>query len=466
MSSSPVAAPAVSTDLTACGWWRPCTVQVIGEVPAEHQALRAFLDRLVAAFELQGHSVFDRSHGDVDLMLMCGQIPEGPQPLRERIPENYPPLSAMLRRRHGLRRNPRHVVAVVEVPERLSTLPHAEVVATARTAMGRLGAAKVLFVSRGDVPGRTPEVTLCTMEGGHPTEMENIADRMRDRLVTAACAQQVADDYDTVRDAITAEAWQAATTPEQLAGAGRRMGELGLLSPPLKVSDFVSEQLADMYEIYMGVRGFSEGMLFAFDPDLDCLVVSASGSWDVDKRALTREQVVAVEPRLAGGRRLRVLAPSGTLPMQPSVETWEICALMEACPTVRVTKDMAGTWILDPNGEREVPLVRAGIHAHVGVTSSDDTVIETVEADREQFPYGFGCGTDLTVEIARNTVRRSHAINDPADPRAYVRWPLLYHGEMAVELWKPGLPSQPFQGLLDQYGTALQFTPDDVPQPL
>ncbi|KOV99485.1 hypothetical protein ADK65_17620 [Streptomyces sp. NRRL B-1140] len=465
MSSSPVAPPTVSTDLTACGWWRPCTVQVIGEVPVDHQALRAFLDRLVAAFEFQGHSVFDRSHGDVDLMLMCGQIPEGPQPLRERIPENYPPLSAMLRQRHGLRRNPRHVVAVVEVPERLSTLPHAEAVATARTAMGRLGAAKVLFVSRGDAPGRVAEVTLCTMEGGHPTEMDDIADRMRDRLVTAACAQQVADDYDTARDAITAEAWQAATAPEQLAGAGRRMGELGLLSPPLKVSDFVSDQLADMYEIYMGVRGFSEGMLFAFDPDLDCLVVSASGSWDVDKRALTREQVVAVEPRLAGGRRLRVLAPSGTLPMQPSVETWEICALMEACPTVRVTKDMAGTWVPDPNGERELPLVRAGIHAHVGVTSSDDTVIETVEADREQFPYGFGCGTDLTVEIARNTVRRSHAINDPADPRVYVRWPLLYHGEMAVELWKPGLPSQPFQGLLDQYGTAVQFTPDDVPQP-
>ncbi|MFG2637680.1 hypothetical protein ACGFX8_28225 [Streptomyces sp. NPDC048362] len=465
MSSSPVAPPTVSTDLTACGWWRPCTVQVIGELPAEHQALRAFLDRLVAAFELQGHSVFDRSHGDVDLMLMCGQIPEGPQPLRDRIPESYPPLSAMLRQRHGLRRNPRHVVAVVEVPERLSTLPHAEVVATARTAMGRLGAAKVLFVSRGDAPGRVPEVTLCTMEGGHPTEMDDIADRMRDRLVTAACAQQVADDYDTVRDAITAEAWQAATTPEQLVGAGRRMGELGLLSPPLKVSDFVSDQLADMYEIYMGVRGFSEGMLFSFDPDLGCLVVSASGSWDVDKRALTREQVVAVEPRLAGGRRLRVLAPSGTLPMQPSVETWEICALMEACPTVRVTKDMAGTWVPDPNGEREVPLVRAGIHAHIGVTSSDDTVIETVEADREQFPYGFGCGTDLTVEIARNTVRRSHAINHPADPRVYVRWPLLYHGEMAVELWKPGLPSQPFQGLLDQYGTAVQFTPDDVPQP-
>ncbi|MGW0551645.1 hypothetical protein [Streptomyces altiplanensis] len=466
MSSPPVATLAARRDLTACGWWRSCSVQVVGEVPDGQHALRSFLDRLITAFEDQGHTVLDRSHGDVDLMLMCGQIPDGPQPLRDRILEEYPPLSAMLRQRHGLRRNPRHVVAVVEVPERLSEVPHTEVVATARTAMGRLGTAKVLFVSRGDTPGQVREVTLCTMEGGHPTETDDIADRMRDRLVTAACARQVAEDYDTVRDALTAEAWQDCPAPAHLAAAGRRMGDLGLLSPPLKVSDFVSGQLADMYEIYLGVRGFSEGMLFAYDPDLDCLVVSASGSWDVDKRDLTREQVVAVEPRLAEGHRLRVLAPSGELPLQPSVETWEICALMEACPTVRVTKDPSGHWVLDPNGEREVPLVRAGVHAHVGVVSSDDTVIETVAADREEFPYGFGCGTDLTVEIARDTVRRSRAVNDPADPRTYVRWPLLSHGEMAVELWKPGLPPVPFQGLLDLYGTAVRFTPDDVPQPV
>lgn len=185
-------------------------------------------DRLIASFEVQGHTVFDRSHGDVELVLMCGEVPDTSEPLRERIPEGYPPLSAMLRQRHGLRRNPRHVAVVVEVPGLLSDLPHAEVVATARTAMGRLGAAKVLFVSRGEIPGQAREVTFRTMEGGHPTEVDDMADRMRDRLVTAVCAQQVAEDYDTVRDAITAEVWQASTTPEQLADAGRRMGQLGL----------------------------------------------------------------------------------------------------------------------------------------------------------------------------------------------------------------------------------------------
>ncbi|AQS72434.1 hypothetical protein [Streptomyces pactum] len=442
-------------------------MQVIDDVPAGQQtAVEAFVEHLTASFEFQGHSVVDRSHGDVDLLLMCGHIPDGPQPLHERIPERYPPLSATLRQRHQLRRTPRHVVAVVEVPERLSCLPHPEVVAAARTAMGRFGAAKVLFVTRGSAPRQVTEATLCTMEGGHPTEHRNVADRMRDRLVTAACATEVGEHYDIVRDALPTDAWQASPTPEAIASAGRRMGELGLLTAPVRVADFVSPQLADMYELYMGVRGYSEGMLFAYDPDLDCLMVTGSGSWDVDKRALTREQIVAVDPHLVNGQRLRVLAPHDTLPLQPSVETWEICALMEAVPKVRVSRDDAGRWRFDPNGERLVPMIRAGIHAHVGVTGSDDSVIETIEPDRQQFPYGFGCGTDLTMEVARTTITRSAAVHDPDDHRRFVRWPLLYHGEMAVELWKPGLRQESFTGLLDLYGTAVKYTPDDVPQPV
>ncbi|MEU9558387.1 hypothetical protein [Streptomyces fumanus] len=466
MTKSSSADPAITVDLTACSWWRPCTVHLIDDVPDGQQtATKAFLAHLTASFEFQGHNVVESSHGDVDLLLMCARIPDGPEPLRDRIPEQYPPLSAALRQRHRLRRTPRHVVAVVEVPELISALPHPEAIATARTAMGRLGAAKILFVSRGATTDRVAEVTLCTMEGGHPTERRDMADRVRDRLVTAACATEVAEHYDIVRDALPAEAWDASPTPSALARAGRRMGRSGLLAPPQRLTDFVSAELAEMYELYMGVRGYSEGMLFAYDPELDCLVVTGSGSWDVDKRDLTRDQLVAVEPRLVDGQRLRVLAPQGRLPLQPSVETWEVCALMEAVPKVRVGQDAAGRWRPDPHGEREVPLIRAGIHAHVGVTASDDSVIETVEPDREEFPYGFGCGTDLTVRVARTTIARSAAVRDAHDSRCYVRWPLLYHGEMAVELWKPGVPPEPFTGLLDLYGTAVTYTPDDVPQP-
>jgi hypothetical protein len=102
----------------------------------------------------------------------------------------------------------------------------------------------------------------------------------------------------------------------------------------------------------------------------------------------------------------------------------------------------------------------------VGVSRADSTVIESVPPNRELYPYGFGCGTDLMADVAADTVARSHAVNDPTDPRLYVRWPMLYHGEMAVELWKPGLPEHPLQGLLDTYAESVRYTPDHVDQPL
>lgn len=117
-----------------------------------------------------------------------------------------------------------------------------------------------------------------------------------------------------------------------------------------------------------------------------------------------------------------------------------------------------------------MPIIRGGVHAHVGVDMVDESMVETVELDRDRFPYGFGCGTDLMIEVGRDIARRSQAMNDPSDPRRYVRWHLLYHGEMAVELWKPGILDTPLTGLLDQYDLAadvsIHFTADHIDQPV
>ncbi|MGW0315128.1 hypothetical protein [Streptomyces flavidovirens] len=451
-------------DLTGLPWWRPCLVQVVG---AEHAAttLAAFVQQLVAAFEEQGHTVVETSHGDVDLLLVAARVPESPAPLHERLPEQVPPLAVAACQEHGLRVGSRQVVVLVEVPERLSGLPHEEVVATARTAMARMAAPKVLFVSRGEQPGEVAEATLCTLEGGHPTEREHIPDRMRDRLVTAACAREVTDACEVAPDAVPARVWEASPVHGQLARAGRVMGELNLLPEPVDIGRYVSSELARMYEAYMGWKRLSEGMLFLVDPELDALVVSASGSWDVDKRTLGRNDItmVALDPP---DSPLRVLAPEGCRPLGPSVEAWEVRAFLHAVPKVRVSRTTSGAWEPRPDGEREVPLIRAGIHAHVGVERADSAHIETVPPDRERYPYGFGCGTDLMGEVAADTVRRSRAVRDADDARLYVRWPMLYHGEMAVELWKPGLPAEPLSGLLDVFAASVDFRPDHIEQPV
>lgn len=454
MTDTAASCDTLPKDISRLSWWRPCVVEATWETQARSPALRGFMARLLASFEDQGHHVVEGPPpAPTDLWLMACHVPDGPGPLRERVPHHVPPPSVTLCR--GLveaspRRRSGHVVAVVEICERLSTMTHREAVDAARVTMGRLGAFKVLFLSRGDRPGQILEATLCTPEGGHPTETANIADRIRDRLVASVCARGIAEGYDIVENAISAADWQAGTTARALVEAGRRMAGLGLLPPPHAFDDFVLPQIGEMYRAYFGWKGFSEGMLFAYDPGLDAILVTASGNWGVDKRALRTDQVVALDRRLRDGR-LQVLAVQGSEPLGPSVEAWEVRAMLEAAPTV---------------GPDRVPLIRAGIHAHVGVEWADEAVIETVAPNRSQYPYGVGCGADLTVELAGDVVRRSRAVNDPDDPRRFARWPLLYHGEMAVELAKPGICAQPLDGLLDLFGDAIRHTPDHIDQPV
>ncbi|MFE9708439.1 hypothetical protein [Streptomyces sp. NPDC005930] len=441
-------------------WWRPLVVQFTGQAHPDDSAMGVFVRQLGAAFEEQGHTVVESSNGDVDLLLITTHIPPGTAPLSERVPEQRPPLSARVCAELGLRVGSRHTVVIAQVPEVLADLRHTEAVEIGRTVMARTAAPRVVLVNRNG-----HEATLFTLEGGHPTETEHLADRIRDRLVTAACARDVGDRYKVLRDAVPAAAWAESPTPGHLAAAGRRMGDLGLLSEPVRIDRYVSDTLASLYREYMGWKRLSEGMLFLYDPGLDAVVVTASGSWDVDKRALREDEVTILHTQTRDGH-LRVLAPEGVAPKGPSVEAWEVCALLSAVPTVRLSRSPSGNWEPDPEGDRTAPIIRGGVHAHVGVSWADATVIESVEPNRELYPYGFGCGTDLMADVAADTVARSRAVTDPEDVRRYVRWPMLYHGEMAVELWKPGLPAQPLTGLLDAYARAVRYTPDHVDQPL
>jgi hypothetical protein len=454
-------------DLRECPWWRPLTVSLVGRPSEDDRVLTQFLPRLIQAFRDQGHRVLEGADGNVELMLGFAEIPDGDEPLVRRIPERETPLALALLREFGLSRRPENLVVLASTSEPLSGRPHMEVVEAARAAMARIGTPKMVFVTGDRGSGAVLETTYCTMEGGHPTDPENHVERLRDRLVTMACATEVGGRYEVVPDALPREEWERSEIPDALMEAGRSMDRLELLPPPRRLDEFVGPALTRKYNRFLGLKGFSEGMLFAVDPESGTTMVTASGSWDVDKRTLRREEVVPITRK---DEVVVVLAPEGIRPKGPSVEAWEVLALLEAVPRVRVARHASGAWALDPDGEVEVPIVRGGIHTHVGVTGIDEGVVEVVPANREVFPYGFGCGTDLMCEVARDVAKRSRAMTDPDDPRRYVRWPMLYHGDAVVELWKPGVPARPLEGLLSLYDpdglAAIEHTPDHVDQPV
>ncbi len=457
---------ALPGDLRECKWWRPRTIAVLNEPSKSDLMQRQMLPKLMAAFAEQGHHVLSQPTGLVHLMLAFEDLQALDQPLPERIPERHLPLALTLMREYGLERRPENLIVFVSISERLSTWPHAQVVEMARTASARIGTPKIVFLSGDRRTGDLYEATYCTLEGGHPTDTKDIIATLRDRLVSAACAREVGNDYEIVENGLPLTAWQRSRTPEALIEAGHRMAALRLLPPPRRIHEYVSSDLARIYQHYLGMKGFSEGMLFAFDPDTRTMMVTASGSWDVDKRALHREEIIAIGGVKNG--KIQVLAPEGGKPKGPSVEALEMYSLLSSVPTVRLSRNQQGQWSLDPSGEVVVPVIRGGVHVHVGIRAADERRIESVPLNRRDFPYGFGCGTDLMKELAQDAARRSHAITDPSDPRSFVRWLMLYHGDTMVELWRPGVPAQALQGLLDMYdpqkGGAVDYTPDDIRQ--
>ena len=449
-------------DVRDCSWWRPLKVAFVGEDHAP-SVMAQFRAQLLESFRDQGHTIVTASEPNFDLLIDDVVIPDGHEPLSVRIPERPQPLMLTVTKDYQLKRRPHNLVVLVGVQESLRSWPHAEVVSTARVAMAKIGSPKIVFVSGSEAD----EVTYCTLEGGHPTETDAKVDGLRDRLVASASAQEIGGHFDVNHDAISREAWNETTIPDDIVRAGHRMDQLGLLPQPQQISNYVSEQMARVYERYLGLKGFSEGMLFAVDPATGTTMVTASGSWDVDKRALNRDEVTALLGIVEG--RVQVQAPTGVRPKGPSVEALEVLSLLDVVPRVRLSPNGAGGWRLDPNGEIEVPIIRSGIHAHVGVMSVDDAVVESIEPDRKAYPFGFGCGTDLMCDVARSTAARSSAINSTADSRRYVRWPMLYHGEMVVELWKEGAENVTFDGLLDLFDTAkigaIKFRSDHIDQP-
>jgi hypothetical protein len=405
----------------------------------------------------------------VNLMIGFYEIPSSDEPLLDRIPERPLPMALTLMREYKLARRPDNLVLFLTIRERPSEMPHKQVIEISRTAMARAGTPKVVFLSGDRATGELWETTYTTLEGGHPTdkaEERDVVKMLRDRLISMACARDVGADYIVLDDKITQEQWETTRTPEALIDAGHRMDKLNLLPAPKNVSEYVSPELANIYNRYLNMKGFSEGMLFAFDPETETLMVTASGSWNVDKRALKREEVVPIGGM--EGHKILVYAPEDIKPKGPSVEAVEMYTLLMSVPKTRVSKQN-GVWAADPNGEKEVPMIRGGVHTHIGVISIDEEWVEDMGLNRRDYPYGFGCGTDLMKQLAQDAAARSKAIHDPDDPRLYVRWQMLYHGETAVELWKHGASDEPLQGLLDMYDPqrvgAIEYTADNIEQP-
>lgn len=477
--------------ITNCEWFRPVKLApaLLDETELD-PAQRELLKQLKRAFKAGGHTVQPEPTDDTDLILAFHRVPPGDVPLQERIGELEELVVTQVRDRYDLDGLHPNLILVVSVPDDLQKLSHKEVKHVARTAMGRLGSFKVLFTKVNPVTGEAEYYVFATIEGGHPAISRSDPDcfeELRDRLVTHACANE-AGGYEAVKNAIPEEDWADCRTVDYIIGAGRRLGELGHLDPPMDVAQWTSEQRAQLVKFLLGWQRQAAGAMIAFAPDLEVPaqyrsatftgtpVVTCTGREEVDKTNMQRDEVVAVSLR---DDTLYAFGVEGQRLKGPSIEGDELVGGMMASQPVRLSEHPEG-YVFDPDGDIVVPRIRAIVHTHRGVeelrpirlNGREAHVVEHILPNVDDFPYAVGCGKDMMFDISRDGMARSLGATDTDSPVLVGMFDVANHGTNFFLYCapRPGtnvIPRDPFEIFLDLvdpngYG-AIRLT-DEVPQ--
>lgn len=477
--------------ITKCAWFRPIklALALLDETELD-PAQRELLDRLTRAFKAGGHTIQARPSHDSDLILTFHTLPAEGGSLRGRIEEVDPPIAVRVRDRYDLEGLHSNLVVAVSVTEDLRALPHIEVEDLARMASARIGAFKMLFI-KVDAASWTPEYyVFTTIEGGHPTISRSdpkCFEELRDRLVTHACANE-AGGYEAVKNAIPQEDWVNCRTVDHIIAAGRRLGELGHLDPPVDVEDWASRERAQLVKFLLGWQRQAAGAIIAFAPDLEVPepyrsatftgtpIVTCTGREEVDKTNMRRDDVVAVSLR---DGTLYAFGVEGRRLKGPSIEGDELVGGMMASPPVRLSEHPEG-YVFDPHGDIIVPRIWAIVHTHRGVkevhpirvNGRSIQVVEHVRPNVQEFPYAVGCGKDMMFEISRDGMARSAAAANLESPVVVGMFDVANHGTNFFLYCapRPGtniIPRDPFENFLNLldpavYG-AIKLT-TEVPQ--
>lgn len=480
--------------INECQWFRPVIVAdaLIDETELD-PAQQEFHEKMHEAFLAGGHARQTEPTEDSEIILAYPNIPRVDRPLRERLIEEENTLAEQVRDSYNIEGLHPNLIPVVTVTDNLLDMPHTEVEDVARTAMGRIGAFKVLFIKVNEDSLKPKYYVFTTIEGGHSTTFgsdPNCFEELRDRLVTHACANE-AGGYEAIRNAISKEDWANCRTIDYIINAGRKLGELDHLDPPFDVEQWTSRERAQLVKFLLGWQRQAAGAIIAFAPNLQIPdeygqppftgtpIVTCTGREEVDKTNMQRDEVVAVSLE---GNVLHAFGVGDGRIKAPSIEGDELVGGIIASPPVRLIEHPQG-YAFDPDGDIVVPRIWAIVHIHRGVeevhpirlNGQDVHVVEHILPNVEQFPYAVGCGKDMMFEISRDAMARSQvaqAAEEFDSPAVVGMFDVANHGTNFFLYCapRPGtniIPRDPFENFLnlvdpDAYG-AIKLT-TEVPQ--
>ncbi|MEK6221793.1 MAG: hypothetical protein N2D54_06055, partial [Chloroflexota bacterium] len=243
-------------------------------------------------------------------------------------------------------------------------------------------------------------------------------------------------NHELVGDPISREEWQAVSTVEDMRQAAIDFDAHNFFTQMLVVTDLVpvpaiNEAVASQY---------SEGCFTTWDPDLNALIATITGSArPVDKGNITENDlavIVGVRPDREGAQVRHV---EGKDNVSPSSEAVEMMDMDFALPYI----SLDGSW----NITSQVPVIRSKLHGHRGVHTYNPELVEYVSLDEPFYHYLVSCATEAQARAIKSAFARSQSLLNPTDPRQIAFTVLPGHGIVMTEKWVP--EKKPFEIMLD-----------------
>jgi len=298
------------------------------------------------------------------------------------------------------------------------------------------------------------EAYTMDLVGAHPcTQAANQDSFYTDlalRMVTAASTQEVTQ-HQVVGDIISQERWRSLSTPLAMRRAGLEFGERRFFTEMVQV-----ENLVDVPAVPDAVsRQYSEGCFATWDPHLDALVTTITGSArPVEKDNLSDNElaiITGLRPDRLGALIHHVAGKRNDPPSSEAVEMLEVDSQLP-----RIT--LGEEWGL----AARVPVLRSKLHGHRGIRSYDPQVAEHVFLDEAYYLFPVSCSTEAQARAITTAFARAQSLQNPADPRQLAFTVLPGHGIVIAEKWVPG--KVPFQVIWEAMDSGALEIDNRIPQ--
>lgn len=251
------------------------------------------------------------------------------------------------------------------------------------------------------------------------------------RIVTAESTDEVTA-HTSVGNPIPQDVWAGLETPQAMCEAGRQLGRRDFFTEMVRIA-----HLVNVPAVANAVSSqYSEGCFSTWDPRLDALIATVTGSArPVYKGAIAEQDLTVIAGLRPDGSGALVREVEGRGSAPPSSEAVEMVMMDGPLPSITLGSGWECT--------AQVPVVRSKLHGHRGCARYDPQCVEYAPMALPYHYYPVTCATEAQAEGITDAFSRAETLKNPDDPRQMVFTILPGHGIVVVEKWVAG--AAPFE---------------------